>query len=48
VENAPFLVAVHGIVGGVEIDDDLLRRLGMGTQEDIDQDSRFGSWPILW
>ena len=32
VEEAPFLVAVQRIIGGVEIEDDLLRRLSCASR----------------
>jgi hypothetical protein len=37
VEEPAFLVAVQRIVGRVEVEDDLLGRLGMGLQEQIDE-----------
>ena len=37
VEEAAFLMAVQRVVGGVEIEDDLLRRAAMGLEEQIDQ-----------
>ena len=36
-EELAFLVAVQRIVGGIEIEDDLLGRLVMGIEEDIDE-----------
>ena len=38
VEEAALLLAVHGVVGGVEVEDQVLGRLGMGGDELIDQD----------
>ena len=38
VEESPFLMAVDGVVGGVEVEDQVLRRLGMGGDELIDKD----------
>jgi len=36
-EEPAFLIAVNEIVGGIEIEHDLLRRFVMRLQEDIDQ-----------
>ncbi len=36
-EEPAFLLAVQRIVGGIEIKDDLLRRLAVGLQEQIDR-----------
>ncbi len=38
VEEAAFLVAVQGIVGGIEIEHDLPRRLAMCIEEHVDED----------
>ena len=38
VEEPPLLMAVHGVVGGVEVEDQMLRRLGVGGDELIDED----------
>lgn len=38
VEEAALLAAVHGIVGGVEIEDDLLRRPAMRLEEEVDEE----------
>ena len=35
VEEPPLLVAVQRIVGGVEVEHDLLRRLGVGVEEEV-------------
>jgi hypothetical protein len=37
VEEAPLLMPVQPVVGGIEIKDDLLWRAGMGVQEQIDK-----------
>ena len=37
VEEAPFLMAVQRVVGGVEIEDDLLRRAAVRLQKQIDE-----------
>ena len=36
-EEAPFLVVVQRIIGGVEIEEDLLRRCVVRAQEQIDE-----------
>ena len=36
-EEPAFLMAVQRIVGGVEVEDDLLRSLGMRVEEEIDE-----------
>lgn len=38
VEEAALLITVEGVVGGVEIDDDLVGRDGIGIQEGIDEE----------
>ena len=38
VEESPLLVAVDGVVGGVEVEDQVLGRLGVSGDELIDQD----------
>ena len=49
-EEAAFLVAVQRIVGGIQVEDDLLRRLLVGLQEQLDEQASIatGSWLILW
>ena len=49
VEEAPFLVPMQRIVGGIEIEDDLPRRPDMGIEKQIDEQASIagGSWPIL-
>ena len=37
VEEAPFLVAMQRVVGGVEIEDDLLRRACVGLDKEVDK-----------
>ena len=37
VKEAPFLVPVQRVVGGVEIKDDLRRDRGMGVEKEIDE-----------
>jgi hypothetical protein len=37
VEKAPFLMPVQRVVGGVEIENDLLRRSGMGIEKEVDK-----------
>ena len=37
VKEAAFLVAVQRIVGGVQVEDDLLRRPAMGIKEQVDE-----------
>src|SRR5262249_40107347 len=37
VEEAALLVAVQRVVGGIEVEDDLPRRAGMGVEKQIDQ-----------
>ena len=37
-EEAPFLVSVQRVVGGIEIEDDLPRRAGVSVEEEIDED----------
>ena len=39
VEEAPFLLAVQGVVGSVQIQDDLVRRLVVTIQEDLDKEA---------
>ena len=46
VEEAPFLRAVQGIVGGVEIEDDFLRRALVRLEEEIDE-QRFDGGGIV-
>ena len=38
VEESPLLLAVDGVVGGVEVEDQVLGRLGVSGDELIDQD----------
>ena len=38
VKEAPFLVAVHRVVGGIEVEHDLRGRLIEGGDEDLHQD----------
>jgi hypothetical protein len=49
IEEAPFLVPVQRIVGGVEIKRDLGRRRLMRLQENVTNrlSMAAGSWPIL-
>ncbi len=42
VEEPAFLVSVDGIVGGVQVERDLGRRLGMGVRENIDEQALDG------
>src|SRR5512135_3941577 len=37
------LMAVDGVVGGVEIQDDLIQRQGMGLEEQLDEEVLYGS-----
>jgi hypothetical protein len=37
VEEAALLVAMQRVVGGIEVEDDLPRRTGMGIEKQIDQ-----------
>ena len=50
VEEAPLLVPVHRIVGGVEIEHDLTRRRLVRLKKQVDEQALDGrrSWPILW
>ena len=36
-EETPFLVAVQRVIGGVQIEDDLLGRAGVGIEEELDK-----------
>ena len=38
VEESLLLLAVHGVVGGIEVEDRVFGRLGMGGDEWIDDD----------
>src|SRR6478609_3138292 len=40
VEESPLLLAVSGVVGRVEVEDQVLRRLGVGGDKLVDEDSR--------
>ena len=42
VEVSPLLFAVNGIVGRIDIDDDLFRRLFVGFDEEFDEEFRAG------
>ena len=42
VEEAAFLVAVQGVVGGVEIEDDLARRRLVRVEEEVDEQALDG------
>src|SRR6516164_1208042 len=43
VEEAARLIAVDRVVGGVEVQDDLLRRHGVGLEEQVDEESLDGA-----
>ena len=45
-EELAFLVAVQRIVGGIEIEDDLLGRLLMGIEEEIDEQCLDRGWAV--
>jgi hypothetical protein len=49
VEEAPLLVPVQRVVGGVQIENNLLRRAPVRLEEQIDNSASIvcGSWPIL-
>jgi len=42
-EEAPFLVPVQRIVGGIQVQDDFFRRLRVGFEEDLHQQAIYGS-----
>ena len=48
-EEASFLLAMQRVVGGIEVQHDLLGRAGVGLQEQIDKQplDRDGSWLTL-
>ena len=49
-EEAALLIAMQRVVGGVEVEHDLLRRAAMGLQKKATSSASIidGSWLILW
>jgi hypothetical protein len=50
VEEAPLLMAVQRVIGGVEVENDLLGRRLVRLEEQVDEQPLIAapSWPILW